>query len=94
ACSLRVWKVYCSADLGTTSTSTGLLIQTFGWRTTIKLSYWIKRDNEKVTCHVENNVSRDHNSIDLPECAGDLPFKMTSSFSFCSFLVSSHGCMC
>ncbi|XP_058271513.1 uncharacterized protein LOC131369091 [Hemibagrus wyckioides] len=64
----EVRKVYCSADgdnlrFNWTSDSITRLEDD---NKTLVLD---KKHNEKVTCHVENHISHNHNSIELPECA-------------------------
>ncbi|KAK3552861.1 hypothetical protein QTP86_024258 [Hemibagrus guttatus] len=79
----EVRKVYCSADgdnlhFNWTSESITRLEDE---NKTLVLD---KKHNEKVTCHVENHVSHDHNSIQLPKCT-DVTLLILSSV--CGILI-------
>ncbi|KAK3521117.1 hypothetical protein QTP86_015411 [Hemibagrus guttatus] len=69
--SSEVRKVYCSADGDNLhfNWTPDSIIRMENDNKTLVLD---KKHNEKVTCHVKNHVSRDHNSTDLLECAGFL----------------------
>ncbi|KAG7335265.1 hypothetical protein KOW79_001861 [Hemibagrus wyckioides] len=63
----KVRKVYCSADgdnLHFSWTSDSITRLEDDNRTLVL----DKKHNEKVTCHVKNQVSHNHNSFELPEC--------------------------
>ncbi|KAK3521115.1 hypothetical protein QTP86_015409, partial [Hemibagrus guttatus] len=79
----EVRKVYCSAD-GDNLHFNWTFDSIIRMEDNNKTLVLDKKHNEKVTCHVKNHVSHNHNSIDLLECA-DLILPILSSV--CGILI-------
>ncbi|XP_058274868.1 uncharacterized protein LOC131371112 [Hemibagrus wyckioides] len=89
---LKVRKVYCSADGDNLhfSWTSGSITRLEEDNRTLVLD---KKHNENVTCHVDNHISRDHNSIELLKCTDLILLILSSVCGILTVLVVLAFCV-